>query len=280
MPAHRCEMRGVSPISSPRNRSSDAWMPGVVSSTSRELVEDRDVAEAPEEHAAVRQLLPVIEALTRVMRLVVEDAVERLAHDHLAARRPDRVRQLGDETVAIAIGGDDHLLGIECRYVVDPIVLPDLSAGFRRERGEAPHPARRLQGTVARVQDPSLEAARQHARQIVDPLRIDSVLAHRLVLAVGSARAPHRLQRGGSCLGGAMRLRRAPPCGRVLFRSSSTCRAPVPGHTYLAQRRTATRRRGGRSRRCGRSRLRQRRVRRVRARASRPRRDEARQRNP
>jgi hypothetical protein len=34
MPAHRCEMRGVSPISSPRNRWSDSWIAGVVSSTS------------------------------------------------------------------------------------------------------------------------------------------------------------------------------------------------------------------------------------------------------
>ena len=169
-----------------------------------ELVHDRDVAEAAEQHAAVRQLLPVIEALARVVRPVVEDAVERLADDHLAARRPDRVRELRHETVAVAVGRDDHLLGIERSDVLDAVVLADLGSGFRRERGEPTDPARRLQRAVACVQDAALEASGEHARQIVDPLRLDPVLAQRLVLAAdllalllvgGEAKAPGPAER-------------------------------------------------------------------------------------
>src|SRR5262249_13329654 len=50
-----------------------------------ELVHDGDVAEAAEQDPPVGKLLPVVEALARVVRTVVEDAVERLARDHLAS---------------------------------------------------------------------------------------------------------------------------------------------------------------------------------------------------
>ncbi len=61
-------------------------------------------------------------------------------------------------------------------------MLPDLRSGFRSERGETPDPACGLQRAVAGVQDPALEAAREHARQVVEPLRLDSVLPERVVL--------------------------------------------------------------------------------------------------
>ena len=104
-----------------------------------ELVHDRDVAEPAEHDAPVRQLLPVIEALPRVVRAVVEHAVERLADDHLAARRPDRVGELRHEAVPVAVRGDDHVLRVERRNVVDAVVLADLRARrrLRVRRGDA-----------------------------------------------------------------------------------------------------------------------------------------------
>src|SRR5262249_61193902 len=75
-----------------------------------ELVEDRDVAESAEEDAAVGQLLPVVEALPRVMRAVIEHAVDRLADDDLSARRPDRGGKPGDEPVTLAVGAEGHLV--------------------------------------------------------------------------------------------------------------------------------------------------------------------------
>ena len=84
-----------------------------------QLVHDRDVAEPAEEQPPVRELLPVIESLARVVRTVVEHAVERFAHDDLAARGPQRVGELGQKGAAVAVGGNEHALRIECIDVLD-----------------------------------------------------------------------------------------------------------------------------------------------------------------
>ncbi len=182
MPAQRCEMRGGSPISSPRKRSSDAWIAGVVTSTSVSSSRIETSRKPPSSDAPVGQLLPVIEALARVVRAVVEDAVERLAHDHLAARRPDRFRELAHEPVPVAVGGDDDLVGVERSQVVDALVLAELGARLGRARGEPAHEARRLDRAVARMDDHAVEAAGEHAGEVVEPLDLEAVLAQRLVL--------------------------------------------------------------------------------------------------
>ena len=111
------------------------------------------------------------------MRPVVEHAVERLAHHDLSARRPDRIGELGHQVAAVAVGGDEHALGVELLHVGDGIVLAELRACRGGARREPAHEARRLDGAVAVVMDRSVETG-----ELVEPVGGEAVLVQRLVL--------------------------------------------------------------------------------------------------
>jgi len=148
----------------------------------RELIEDRDVAEAAEQDPPVRELLPVVEALPCVVRAVVEAAVERFARDHLTARRPDQVGELRDEAVPVAVRRDKDAIRVERLEVLDQVVLAQLGACLRGPRGEAANEACRLDRAVAGVGNRTAEAAGRSTRDVLEPFRLEAVLAQRLVL--------------------------------------------------------------------------------------------------
>jgi hypothetical protein len=148
----------------------------------RELVEDREVTEPAEHDAAVGKLLPVVEAVARVVRAVVQRLRERLAHYHLAARRPDQVGELGDEAVPVPVGRDEDAVSVERADVLDRFVLAELDARLRGERRKPSNEPRRLDRAVLRVRDRTVELPRRRTRNVVEPLGLDAVLAQRLVL--------------------------------------------------------------------------------------------------
>ena len=230
MPAQRCVTCTGSPTSSCRKDSSDDWIAGRRLLDVGELVEDRGVAEAAEQDPAVGELLPVVEALPRIVRAVVEDAVERLARDHLPAGRPDQIGELGDEAVPVAVGRDEDAVGVERFDVLDEVVLADLRAGRRRERGEATDEARGLDRAVVWMKDRPAEAAGRAAGDVVEPFRRRSRPRAAPRTRAGCLRAPPRRRRGGSCRCAAERRRRARPAVERLVRPPpvrrSACSAP------------------------------------------------------
>ena len=240
MPAQRCVMRGSSPISSPRKRSSDAWIVGVVLLDVGELVHDRDVAEAAEQHAPVGKLLPVIEAVTRVVRPVVERR-GRSARSRSPARASARSRRRAPARArgrsrrsrrrpASASSAATSSTRSCSRISAPASAARAASRRTNRAGWSEPSPAWRM---------PPSNRPASAARKIVDPLRVDAVVAQCLVLRLGSARAPPRRRRGGSCRAGAARRRRALPCGRARARSSARARAPARRRTSRARRRSA-----------------------------------------
>src|SRR5690349_21753936 len=60
-------------------------------------------------------------------------------------------------------------------------MLAELRAGVGGARGQSPHEARGLEGPVVGMDDPAVEAPREMARQVVDPLGREPVLMERLV---------------------------------------------------------------------------------------------------
>ena len=215
-------MRGDSPISSAEEELEQRLDRRRRHLDVGQLVENRHVAEAAEQDAAVRELLPVIEALARVVRPVVEDAVERLGHDHLAARRPDRLGELAHETVPVAVGGDDDLVCVEHRR------------RRRRARARATRrpPRRRARRACARTA-PAGSSRRAHARsrrrsgrracrggRRASRRRSRPRAAPRTRRE--SAPAPPRRRRGGSCRPRAARPPRARRAGRPPSPSSAS----------------------------------------------------------
>src|SRR4051794_15032707 len=77
------------------------------------LGEDREVAETAEHDAVVGKLLPVIEAVSCVMRALEEPLRKRLSGDDLPARRPDRVVELREEAAARAVRRENDVLCME-----------------------------------------------------------------------------------------------------------------------------------------------------------------------
>ena len=159
-------------------------MPGVVLLDVSELVENRDVAEPAEEHAAVGQLLPVIEALARVVRFVVEGR-GRWAHSRSPGRASARSASMSSGTRPCPSPSRSRRSPARHRAKrrrrhgrVHGSRLPACAASAARRRTQragcsAPSPACRM---------PPWKRACEHAGQIVDPLRSDSVLTQRLVL--------------------------------------------------------------------------------------------------
>src|SRR5262249_12214014 len=91
---------------------------------------DRRITEAAENETEIRSLLPVVEAIARIMRAGVKLLPERRGHDDLAPRRTDGAVELLDETLRVAVGCDNGLLCVELVERRDPIVLADLSTGL------------------------------------------------------------------------------------------------------------------------------------------------------
>ena len=169
----------------------------------RELRVEVLVAPAAEDEPAIRGLLPVIEAVARVVRPRIQRLRQRLGDDHLAADRPDRPVELRQQAARVAVGGDHDVLGVDVVERLDSRLFDDLGSGRNRSTGEPSHPAGRLKRPVARVQDRAAEGRVQRRRKLVDPVGRDSVLAERLVLGaervqllvVGQAQAPDAPER-------------------------------------------------------------------------------------
>ena len=77
----------------------------------------------------------------------------------------------------VAVGRDEDALGVERFDVLDDVVLADLGAGSGRGSREAPDEARGLDGAVVGMGDRAVEAPGRPARDVVEPLRLEPVLA-------------------------------------------------------------------------------------------------------
>jgi hypothetical protein len=150
-------------------------MTGVVSLLGRQLRQQRRVAEAAGEDAAVRCLLPVVEAVAGVVRAVEETLRDRLRGDHLAARGHDRAFEVSEQAAGVAVGGHDHVLRLELVERRDVALLQDLRPGLGGEHSESPHPPARLERGIGRVEDGGGEATRGTEIAALDPLRIEPV---------------------------------------------------------------------------------------------------------
>ena len=82
----------------------------------------------------------------------------------------------------VAVGRYDDTLGVERLDVLDLVVLADLGSCRGRCRRESPDEARGLDGAVVRVGDRAVEEAGGGARDVLEPFRLEAVLAQRLVL--------------------------------------------------------------------------------------------------
>ena len=120
--------------------------------------------------------------MTTVVRNVEEALGERLGRDHLAASRHDQPLERPEEPARIAVGRDDHGLGVELRELGHPLSLDDLCSSPSSPLGETPDEARRLECRIRRMADRSGEASREHAARLVDPLGVEPVRPERLDL--------------------------------------------------------------------------------------------------
>ena len=142
------------------------------------------VAAPAEDQPAVRKLLPVVVAAARVVRPVVEQ-LERLGREHLAAHRRHERPELGRERIGHPVDGEHDRGCIEPVDLVglDGPSLDDLGSGLGRVLREPPHPERRLERTVARMDEAAGEEPSEPLRDGIEPLGLEAVVAERLVLA-------------------------------------------------------------------------------------------------
>ena len=82
----------------------------------------------------------------------------------------------------VAVGRDEDAIGVERVDVLDRLVLAELRPCLRGARGEPADEPRRLDRAVARMRDRAVELPCRRARDVVEPLGLDAVLAQRLVL--------------------------------------------------------------------------------------------------
>ena len=249
MPDQRCSTRGSSPRSSVANAVSCCWIGSVIDSSFVNSVSRLVSRRPPRIEAVVGRLLPVIEAVARVVRPRVERFRERLRREHLAPHWTDRRVELRKQAARVPVGRDHDVVGVELVQRFDAAVLDDLRPGLGRARRETPHPAGRLKRPVARVDDRAAEERREPTRQVLEPLRVEPVLVQgfvlgadrRELLVVGQPKAPdaperiarERLQPVEGALGEAPELPRAVraeafPGLRVRHRPSAQREAAVP----------------------------------------------------
>ena len=145
------------------------------------LRENREVAEAAEDDASVGELLPVVETVSRVVRAREELFTQRFGRDNLAARGPERVVELRQESSPRSVCRDDNLFGVQVVERRHAVVLLKPDAFGVGERGKVTDEPARLQGAIRRMEDCAAELGTQ-MRELVAPLRGESVLVQRFVL--------------------------------------------------------------------------------------------------
>ena len=116
------------------------------------------------------------------MRPLVEELGERVGDEHLPPRRADGVGELGEHRGGEAVRRDDD--GATGEVVeVGGFVLAELGPGTRGVQRQPPHPARRVDGAVGRMEQRSGVEPIERRGQLVEPLDREPVLAERVVLA-------------------------------------------------------------------------------------------------
>src|SRR5438093_11096196 len=108
------------------------------------------------------------------MRVVEEPLFERLRRQHLPPRGPHRVVELGQQTAAGAVGGDDDLLGREIVQRLNATVVLKCDSILRGKTGKSTYEARRLHRAVGGVEDSAAEVGTQ-VRQVVAPVGVEAV---------------------------------------------------------------------------------------------------------
>jgi hypothetical protein len=117
------------------------------------------VAAATDEQPAVRQLVPVVEAVARVVRDREQELLDRLGHDDLVAdRRHDGV-EFRHEAARVTVGGEHDDRRLEPVDRLDSRMFAQVGAGLSRSRRKPPHPACRLDGAVGQMPEAAAEAS-------------------------------------------------------------------------------------------------------------------------
>ncbi len=147
-----------------------------------ELVLERDVSEAAGDDAAVRCLVPVVEAVAPVVRDLEQPLGHGLRRDHLPPRGDDQPFERTEKPAGISVRGDDDRLRPGLLEGRDARALADLDPGLRRARRKPSHEPRGLKNAVGRVEDRGRMAVRERRRQRIAPLDLEPVRTHRLVL--------------------------------------------------------------------------------------------------
>jgi hypothetical protein len=122
-------------------------------------------------------LLPVVEAVTGVVRAREQLLGQRLSGDHLPTGGHDEVLELAEEATGIAVRRHDDVLGIELVERADVAVLTEVCAGLGGMRGETPHQPARLERGVDRVEDRTYEPSCGTQLASVTPLNVEAVRA-------------------------------------------------------------------------------------------------------
>ena len=138
----------------------------------------------PATSAALRRLLPVVVAVPGVVRAGEQAPIQRLGHEHLAARRHDGRVELREQALRVAVGGEHDVVGLELVDRLDALVLAQLGACLGGSRRQPAHPAGRLKRPIRRMEDRAVEPAPERLRQLVAPLDLEAVLTESLVLGL------------------------------------------------------------------------------------------------
>ncbi len=277
MPAQRCVDRRRAAESSSTNASSASWTARRRDLVGRELGVERDVAEAAGDEPAVRPLVPVVEAVPAVVRELEQPLRDRLGGDHLAARRDDQPLELAEQAARVAVGRDDDgrrasVSSSDATRVCSRISAPASAARRASRRTSAQAGARRrADGRAPPGSGPRAAAGARRATRRRSRPRERLVLGAQLVALVLVGREPQAARRAGTRRPRASAIALERALGPAPERGAARSRAD-----RLASTGYGARRRGARSRRCGRSRRRRSRAPRAGARAGPPRRARAR----
>ena len=119
-----------------------------------------------------------------VVRAGEQAPLQRLGHEHLAARRDDGRVELGEQPVRVAVRREHDVVRLELVDRLDAVVLAQLGSGLGGSRGQPAHPAGRLKRSIGWMEDRAVEPAAKRVRQLVAPLGREAVLAEGLVLGL------------------------------------------------------------------------------------------------
>src|SRR5690348_13692038 len=148
----------------------------------RRLLLERKVAEAAEDEPPVLGLLPVVVAVSRVVRTPEVLRLQGFGGHDLPTGRPHYAIERREEAVRVPIGRDNDLVRVELLDRRHRSVLTNLRTGIGGPNGKPPHPTGRVNRSIRRVEDPAVEAAGEAAVEIRSPFDFEAVGAQRLVL--------------------------------------------------------------------------------------------------